>query len=143
MMSILYKCGVYLQIPEAINFLHTCKPKSTDQKTNKENPPAHLPGAQPDDEIGNEGVFSLPAPVGHHDAPARVLGELASLDGFRYGPDLVDLQQEGVTCILSDRVTYARRVCDQEVVAANGRGRFGMRGGYISVDRSLELHKAD
>jgi len=61
-----------------------------------------LTGRETNDQIGDECVFSLSGTMGDHGAPTVALGELMSIDGFRHGSDLVDLQQQAVARFLFD-----------------------------------------
>ena len=78
----------------------------------------HLAGGQPDDEVGDERVFSLATAVRHHHAPARLLRHLARLDRLGDRSDLVDLEQQRVAGLFLDRIFHALRVRHEKIVAA-------------------------
>ena len=54
--------------------------------------------------------------MGHHDAPAGLLGHVAGLNGLGDGANLVDLEQEGVAELLVNASLDALRVRDEQIV---------------------------
>ncbi|KAL0609244.1 hypothetical protein AAY473_021531 [Plecturocebus cupreus] len=55
-----------------------------------------LPSAQPHHHVDDEGIFSLPRTVRHHDTPTIGLGQLVPLRGLGHGASLVHVEQEAV-----------------------------------------------
>ena len=76
-----------------------------------------LAAVQGDGQVGNGGVLGLAGAVGHHRLVAVVVRQGDGLEGLRQGADLVDLDQQGVGCVLLDALGQAGRVGDEEVVA--------------------------
>lgn len=55
-------------------------------------------------------------PVAGHHTPASLLGHLHGLNGLSQGANLVDLQQQGVHCLLLDASLHAGGVGHQHVI---------------------------
>lgn len=61
---------------------------------------AHLSGAEPNDQVSDEGVLRLSGAVRYHRTPAVLLGQQVRLNTLRHGADLVHLEQQAVACLL-------------------------------------------
>lgn len=85
-----------------------------------------LASTETDDEISNGGVLSFTRAVGDHDTPTSSLGVLGGLDGFGQGTNLVNLEQQGVACLLLDGGSNALGVGDKQIIA----DELVVRGGF-------------
>lgn len=72
------------------------------------------------DEVRDGDIFGLTGSVRNHDTPVVGLSELSSLDRFRDGTDLVDLEEETVAGLLLDGSLDTKRVGDGKVITDDG-----------------------
>lgn len=61
---------------------------------------AHLSGAEPNDQVSDEGVLRLSGAVRYHRTPAVLLGQQVRLNTLCHGADLVHLEQQAVARLL-------------------------------------------
>jgi hypothetical protein len=78
-----------------------------------------LTSSQTDNQVSNESVFSFTRSVGNHNTPVGSERVLSSLDGFRQGTDLVNLQQQSVSSLLFDGGSNSSWVGDSQVISNN------------------------
>src|ERR1700745_1755874 len=72
-----------------------------------------LPGVSRHRQGGAEGVIGLAGPVADHAGEAGPLREADRVQGLGDGADLVDLDQQGVGCLLRDTAAQPLRVGDE------------------------------
>src|SRR2546425_671205 len=76
-----------------------------------------LPGVEADGEVSDKRVFGLARAVGDDGGVAVTASELDGRDGFRHGPDLVELGQDGIGRALFDPPPDPLGARGEEVVA--------------------------
>lgn len=100
--------------------------------------------AKANDEVSNGRVFGLTRAVRDHDAPSGSLRVQSRLDTFGDGADLVDLEQQGVACLLFDGRRDTLRVRDRQVVThqlkVRGRKKMAPVVPVVLVKGVLDRH---
>lgn len=76
-----------------------------------------LAAAQPDRQISDKAVLSLPRAVRAHHTPPRHLSHSHCLDRLSNRADLIHLEQQRVARLLLDCTLHAFGICHEQVVA--------------------------
>lgn len=69
------------------------------------------------DQVSNEGVFSFPAPVAHHDSLSMILGQEAGIDSFAEGTNLVGFKEKCRDTLFVDGFLNSCGVGHEQVIA--------------------------
>ncbi|OPY10884.1 MAG: hypothetical protein A4E69_03109 [Syntrophus sp. PtaB.Bin138] len=69
--------------------------------------------------IGNKGVFRFTGTMGNDISPTSLTTEVDCFDGFRYGADLVELDQDGIGCFLLNAAGNVLGVGYENIVPDN------------------------
>ena len=75
--------------------------------------------AQAHGQVGNVIVFGFTRTMRRHDAPSVLFGEFDSVNGFRNGSNLIDLEQEAIGRLLFDSFLNLDGVGHGQVVTDN------------------------